>query len=83
MCLLNAARLPHPVVPLAQRKTTAAATVSAVAVAAVRGRLGSTQPQFAARFGASVATLRHWERGDRNPQGTTWRRAPPQAATEV
>jgi putative transcriptional regulator len=35
----------------------------------VRGRLGFTQAQFAARFGVSVATLRHWERGDRNPQG--------------
>ncbi len=42
---------------------------AAVDVAAVRGRLGFTQAQFAARFGVSVATLRHWERGDRNPQG--------------
>ena len=42
---------------------------TAVDVAAVRGRLGYTQAQFAARFGVSVATLRHWERGDRNPQG--------------
>jgi putative transcriptional regulator len=42
---------------------------SAVDVAQVRGRLGLTQAQFAARFGVSVATLRHWERGDRNPQG--------------
>lgn len=41
----------------------------AVDVAAVRGRLGMTQGQFAARFGVSVATLRHWERGDRRPQG--------------
>ena len=41
----------------------------AVDVAAVRGRLGFTQAQFASRFGVSVATLRHWERGDRNPQG--------------
>ena len=40
-----------------------------VDVAAVRGRLGFTQAQFAARFGVSVATLRHWEHGDRNPQG--------------
>ncbi len=28
-----------------------------------------TQEQFAARFGFSAATLRHWERGDRNPRG--------------
>lgn len=26
-----------------------------------------TQEQFAARFGFSTATLRHWERGDRSP----------------
>ncbi len=42
---------------------------AAVDVAVVRGRLGFTQAEFAARFGVSVATLRHWERGDRNPQG--------------
>ena len=42
---------------------------AAVDVAEVRGRLGFTQAQFAARFGVSVATLRHWERGDRSPQG--------------
>ena len=42
---------------------------AAVNVAEVRGRLGFTQAQFAARFGVSVATLRHWERGDRSPQG--------------
>ncbi len=42
---------------------------TAVDVAEVRARLGFTQAQFAARFGVSVATLRHWERGDRNPQG--------------
>ena len=42
---------------------------TAVDVAEVRGRLGFPQAQFAARFGLSVATLRHWERGDRNPQG--------------
>jgi putative transcriptional regulator len=42
---------------------------TAVDVATVRARLGLTQDQFAARFGFSVATLRHWERGDRRPQG--------------
>lgn len=40
-----------------------------VDVASLRKRLDLTQEQFAARFGFSVATLRHWERGDRNPQG--------------
>lgn len=38
-------------------------------VAALRGSLMLTQEQFAARFGFSVATLRHWERGDRKPRG--------------
>jgi putative transcriptional regulator len=40
-----------------------------VDVADLRKRLGLTQAQFAARFGFSVATLRHWERGDRTPHG--------------
>jgi putative transcriptional regulator len=42
---------------------------SPVDVAAVRDQLGYTQEQFASRFGISVATLRHWERGDRRPNG--------------
>ena len=41
----------------------------AVDVSALRRSMGMTQEQFAARFGFSVATLRHWERGDRSPQG--------------
>lgn len=40
-----------------------------VDVKAVRGKTGLSQEQFAAAFGISVATLRHWERGDRKPQG--------------
>jgi len=44
-------------------------TPEVVDVAALRQRMGMTQEQFAARFGFSVATLRHWERGDRTPQG--------------
>ena len=40
-----------------------------VDVAELRSRLGMTQEQFAARFGFSVSTLRHWERGDRAPSG--------------
>ena len=39
----------------------------AVDVSSLRTRLSLTQEQFAARFGFSVATLRHWERGDRAP----------------
>ena len=41
----------------------------AVDVAGLRSRLGLTQEQFSARFGFSVSTLRHWERGDRAPSG--------------
>jgi putative transcriptional regulator len=40
-----------------------------VNVADLRQRLSLTQEQFAARFGFSVATLRHWQRGDRSPSG--------------
>ena len=40
-------------------------------VSALRQRMGMTQEQFAARFGFSVATLRHWERGDRSPHGAS------------
>ncbi|MGE8548421.1 helix-turn-helix domain-containing protein [Alcaligenes sp. Marseille-Q7550] len=40
-----------------------------VDVKALRAKLGMTQEQFAARFGFSTATLRHWERGDRTPRG--------------
>ena len=40
-----------------------------VDVKALRARVGMTQEQFAARFGFSAATLRHWERGDRTPRG--------------
>lgn len=28
-----------------------------------------SQNEFASAFGISVATLRHWERGDRSPHG--------------
>lgn len=44
-------------------------TPETVDVSALRRHMGMTQEQFAARFGFSVATLRHWERGDRTPQG--------------
>ena len=42
---------------------------SAVDVKAIRARLDMSQTEFAAAFGISVSTLRHWERGDRSPQG--------------
>ena len=41
----------------------------AVDVKLLRKNVKMTQEQFAARFGFSVATVRHWERGDRRPHG--------------
>ena len=41
-----------------------------VDVKALRASVGMTQEQFAARFGFSTATLRHWVRGDRSPNGS-------------
>ncbi len=35
----------------------------------VRSKVGMSQSEFASAFGISVSTLRHWERGDRKPQG--------------
>lgn len=40
-------------------------------VRAIRARLAMTQQEFAARFGFSVNTLRHWEQGSRQPEGPT------------
>lgn len=42
-----------------------------VDVRALRAKVGMTQAQFAAQFGFSPATLRHWERGDRRPHGAS------------
>lgn len=38
-------------------------------IKAVRAKTGMTQMEFAAAFGISLGTLRHWERGDRKPRG--------------
>lgn len=35
----------------------------------IRKNIGMSQDKFAMAFGISVATLRHWERGDRSPRG--------------
>lgn len=35
----------------------------------IRERTGLSQPAFAARYGISVATLRQWEQGAREPAG--------------
>ncbi len=38
-------------------------------VKAIRARLGRSQTEFALMIGVSVATLRNWEQGRREPQG--------------
>lgn len=38
-------------------------------VKAIRAQVGMSQTKFAASFGISIGTLRHWERGDRQPHG--------------
>lgn len=43
--------------------------MSALDVKAVRDNVGMTQREFATSFGISLGTLRHWERGDRQPHG--------------
>ncbi|MBI2908658.1 MAG: helix-turn-helix domain-containing protein [Chloroflexi bacterium] len=40
-----------------------------VDVRAIRKRAGLSQQQFCALFGLSLGTLRHWEQGDRAPEG--------------
>lgn len=40
-----------------------------VDVKRVRKNVGMTQTQFADAFGIGLGTLRHWERGDREPKG--------------
>lgn len=42
---------------------------TAIDVKDLRAKVGMSQNEFASAFGISVATLRHWERGDRTPQG--------------
>jgi putative transcriptional regulator len=41
----------------------------AIDVKAIRTKLGMSQQTFATRFGFSVNTLRHWEQGNREPEG--------------
>lgn len=43
--------------------------VTPMDVKAVRSQVGMSQHEFAASFGISLGTLRHWERGDRQPHG--------------
>jgi putative transcriptional regulator len=41
----------------------------AVDVRSVRQKLGLSQPQFAARFGFTPATVKNWEQGRTQPDG--------------
>jgi putative transcriptional regulator len=43
--------------------------VEADSVVAIRTRLKLSQPEFANAFGISLATLRNWEQGRRQPTG--------------
>jgi len=52
-----------------QRKPARVTVVEPVHVQAIRKRLGMTQPEFAQLIGVSVATLRNWEQGRRQPHG--------------
>jgi len=52
-----------------QRSTAIVHLPQPIDVKAIRKQVGMTQMEFAAAFGISVSTLRHWERGDRMPQG--------------
>ena len=55
--------------PGASRWRRACTPLRPIDIRVLRQSLGLTQAQFAARLGFSVATLRHWERGDRTPKG--------------
>lgn len=43
--------------------------INPVDVKNIRANVGMSQDEFANAFGISVNTLRHWEHGDRSPQG--------------
>ena len=66
-------RLEHPIPPsppvVKRYGRVPASLPQEIDVRALRRRLRMKQDTFAARFGFSVAALRHWERGDRKPRG--------------
>ena len=53
-----------------KRKPSRTFQVSALDVRLVRERYGLTQSKFAALMGISVGTLRNWEQGRRQPEGS-------------
>ena len=40
-------------------------------VKALRKKMGMTQEEFSETFSIGLGTLKHWERGDRQPRGAT------------
>ena len=50
-------------------KASTVAVPKHIDVRRIRGRLGMSQEVFALRFGFSLATLRNWEQGHRQPDG--------------
>lgn len=50
-------------------RTTTVELPTGAAVPAIRKELGLSQQQFARFMGVSVATLRNWEQGRREPRG--------------
>ena len=55
--------------PWVYRGHVVVSTPAWVDVLALRQRMGMSQNLFAARFGFSLAALRHWERRERRPSG--------------
>ena len=51
------------------RRPSRTTTFHPTDVQAVRAKLGASQAEFALMIGVSVATLRNWEQGRRNPDG--------------
>ena len=43
--------------------------IPAIDIAAIRKKTGATQDIFARQIGVSIATLRNWEQGRRQPEG--------------
>jgi putative transcriptional regulator len=57
-------------IPARVRRRLAAGHIESGAdIVALRGFVGLSQTQFAAALGISVATLRNWEQGRRQPEG--------------
>lgn len=57
------------VIPGISRTKNAKSRGAPMNVRALRRRRGFTQREFAGYFGFPLATLRHWERGNRRPTG--------------